>query len=102
MSYRRKFYFGSCPECHDDVSVYTEVECLALKFDNRMEKRVEQTSPTLWINGLRLLNSKSGFAVPPYDAIVVDQVEDHDIEKFILTTQNQVFSPKHKPPPVYG
>ncbi len=97
MAYGQKVYYGCCPDCNDDISVYKGVECLAIKLDKPMNEQVEKIGPTLWINGLQLLQNTTPFTTPPYDAMVVGQVDDHDVENYILSTINQPRSTFHKP-----
>jgi formylglycine-generating enzyme required for sulfatase activity len=96
ISYFRRIAYGSCPVCQDDDQVYTGVECLALRFDKSMSEPVKQAGPALLFNGLNWLEKPDPGRLPVFDAVVVQEVDDHDMEKFVTEYQNQNLRPPHK------
>lgn len=89
MSYGRWLHFAACPHCHDDEQVWTGVQGRALWFDKAvMEKEPVLENGTLFASGLAWIASfrnsdEARNAAIWFDAIVVGDVPEVDIEEFL-------------------
>ena len=80
---RRKLRFQRCPICGLDKDRYTGVDCLAVYLDEQMSTPTEQIGATLYLNGMEWISRVQERKALVFDALVVGQVSDHDVEAFI-------------------
>jgi formylglycine-generating enzyme required for sulfatase activity len=96
LSYRRKFRYAVCPVCSSDVKPYLHVESIGLVLSNDMKEDVKQDDKVLRINGLDWLQTHEQKQIPLFDAVVIENVEDHKIEEFITVYQSKQRDFSHK------
>lgn len=102
-SYLRWVAYHHCPICSRDDEVYNGVNCIALLLDEDLHDYVVQVGPTLILNGLIWLHDHSKRDVPVFDAVVVRNVNDHDVEAFITVYKGKKLGIHQKPlKRVYG
>ncbi len=101
-SYLRKITYFHCPKCNQDNSVYTNVECIGLQFDDGLKTNAYQAGQTLFLNGKNWLDNNSLASVPIFDAVIIGNLNDEFVvERFITAYTNlnerQTSHAAHKP-----